>query len=161
RGHELFKDCTYLIDFYHTTEHLSKASEAIFGKSTEKNKEYYTKWKNRLKAKDKGVEKLYRSLKYYYGIISKSQQKLLKPEITYFKKHKRHMNYAPNVLRGLPIGNGPVEAACKSIVKTRMCRSGMRWSRNGGQKILNFRTYIKSNRWEYFWKQYKEWKLAA
>lgn len=161
RGHELFKDCDYLIDFYHVTEHLSKAAEAIFGKSTDKNKEYYTKWKHRLKMEDRSVEKLYRSLQYYYGTISKSQRTLLKPEITYFKKHKRHMNYAPYVIQGLPIGSGPVEAACKSIVKTRMCRSGMRWSRNGGQKILNFRTYIKSNRWESFWKQYKEWKLAA
>lgn len=161
RNHELFKGCIYLIDYYHVIEHLSKASEAIFGKSTEKNKVWYTKWKKILKTETWGVEKLYRSLKYYKGVISKSQQKLLMPEINYFKKHKHHMNYAYNVSQGLPIGSGPVEAACKSIVKTRMCRSGMRWSRTGGQKILNFRTYIKSNRWESFWKQYKEWKLAA
>jgi len=161
RDNELFKGCIYLIDYFHMTEHLSKASEAIFGKSTAKNKSWYNKWKDVLKTETWGVEKLYRSLKYYNGKISKTQRKLLRSELNYFKKHKIHMNYAPNVRKGLPIGSGPVEAACKSIVKTRLCRSGMRWSRTGGQKILNFRTYIKSNRWDSFWNQYKEWKLAA
>ena len=50
-----------------------------------------------------------------------------------------------------PIGSGPVEAACKNIVKTRLCRSGMRWSRQGGQRILNFRCYVKSGLWKEFW----------
>ena len=65
------------------------------------------------------------------------------------------MNYAAFRQQGLPIGSGPVEAACKSLVKTRLCRSGMRWSWPGGQRILQLRTYLKSGRWDAFWKQYK------
>ena len=48
-----------------------------------------------------------------------------------------------------------LEAACKSVVKTRLCRSGMRWSRSGGQHILSLRTYVKSNRWNAMWTEYK------
>ena len=36
-----------------------------------------------------------------------------------------------------------------------LCRSGMRWSRGGGQHILSLRTYVKSNRWNAMWCQYK------
>ena len=36
------------------------------------------------------------------------------------------MDYAHFRKHGWPIGSGPVEAACKSVVKTRLCRSGMR-----------------------------------
>jgi len=71
------------------------------------------------------------------------------------------MTYADFRRRGLPIGSGPVEAACKSVVKTRMCRSGMRWSREGGQKILNLRVVVKSDRWDGFWENYMTLKRAA
>ncbi|MBN2211618.1 MAG: hypothetical protein JW709_09510 [Sedimentisphaerales bacterium] len=61
----------------------------------------------------------------------------------------------------MPIGNGPVEAACKTIVKTRLCRSGMRWSRVGGQRILSLRTYVKSRRWDSFWRHYLNLRQSA
>ncbi|MDR1492221.1 MAG: hypothetical protein LBT05_05835, partial [Planctomycetaceae bacterium] len=56
---------------------------------------------------------------------------------------------------GLPIAGGVIEAACKSVVKTRFCRSGMRWSRTKGQAILTLRTILKSERREAFWNVYK------
>jgi len=57
---------------------------------------------------------------------------------------------------GWPIGSGPVEGACKNIVKQRLCRSGMRWSIPGGQAILTLRTIVKSNRWKEFWNACKK-----
>ena len=93
--------------------------------------------------------------------IPKSRLKSLEKEQTFFRRNQHRMTYADFIRRGLPIGSGPVEAACKSVVKTRMCRSGMRWSRPGGQKILNLRTYAKSERWESFWKHYYQLKHLA
>ena len=66
------------------------------------------------------------------------------------------MTYADFRRRGLPIGSGVVEAACKSLVKARLCRSGMRWTRKGGQHILHLRAHIKSGRWDMFWEAYKQ-----
>jgi len=40
-------------------------------------------------------------------------------------------------------------------------RSGMRWSCEGGQNILTFRTLVKSQRWEDAWQQYKTFAKAA
>lgn len=79
----------------------------------------------------------------------------LDTEQTFFARNAHRMAYADFRQNGWPIGSGPVEAACKSVVKTRLCRSGMRWSRDGGQHILSLRTYVKSNRWNAMWKQYK------
>jgi hypothetical protein len=61
------------------------------------------------------------------------------------------MCYFDFVSMGLPIGSGPVESAAKNIVQARLKRSGMRWSRSGGQHVLNLRTYLKSNRWDVMW----------
>ena len=44
-----------------------------------------------------------------------------------------------------------MEAACKTVVGNRLKRAGMRWSRDGGQQILNLRTLVLSRRWDYFW----------
>ena len=63
------------------------------------------------------------------------------------------MDYAAYKEKGWPIGSGVIEAACKSVVKQRMCRSGQRWSIKGGQAILNLRAIVKSERWDSFWNE--------
>ncbi len=93
--------------------------------------------------------------------LSRARQEQLKRERTFFRRNKHRMPYASLLRRGLPIGNGVVEAACKSVVKQRLCRSGMRWSRPGGQSVLNLRAYIKSGRWDSFWQHYNKLREAA
>lgn len=83
----------------------------------------------------------------YYGRthrLSADRPEALATERTFFQRNKHRMSYASFRRRGLAIGSGPVEAACKTIVKTRMYRSGMRWSREGGQRIVAFPCYVKS-----------------
>jgi hypothetical protein len=62
------------------------------------------------------------------------------------------MNYADHVAQDLPIGSGVTEAACKTLVKQRLCCSGMRWKLQGAKVILSLRALIQSKgRWEQFW----------
>jgi hypothetical protein len=98
-----------------------------------------------------------RSLDYYRSTtgLSTSRGAALDAERTFFARNAQRMDYARFRGHGWPIGSGPVEAACKSVVKTRLCRGGMRWSRSGGQHILSLRTYVKSDRWNALWNQYK------
>lgn len=81
--------------------------------------------------------------------------------IAYFRRNLAKMDYAGFRARGLPIGSGPVEAACKTVVGTRLKRSGMRWTREGGQHVLNLRTHVLSGRWDVFWATYLEARNAA
>ena len=155
-----------IIDFYHASEHLSLLSEAMHGKSTAKASEWYKKYRNILKTQKQGVSKLIRSVEYYLvsQSYSKPRDKEIRKHLGYFKKHKKFMKYGDYLQKGWPIGSGVIEAACKSVVKQRMCRSGQRWSIKGGQAILNLRAKVKSNRWEEFWGELSERyynKLAA
>jgi hypothetical protein len=160
---ERFDDYEKLVDFYHTQEHLSKVSEALFGKNSIDGKRWYSTYRTKLLERDAGVGSVLRSIDYYSRIhrLSKSRRKDVATEWTFFRRNQHRMQYARFRRRGLPIGSGPVEAACKSIVKTRLCRSGMRWSRRGGQRILNFRCYVKSGLWNEFWVAYKSLKQSA
>jgi hypothetical protein len=146
-----------LVDYHHTSEHLSKAAEAIFGKGSPKAQDWYDQYCSKLKGEDGGAGRVLRSLDYYERTarLSTSRRAALDAERTFFARNGHRMDYARFRRNGWPIGSGPVEAACKSVVKTRLCRSGMRWSRSGGQHILSLRTYVKSDRWNAMWSQYK------
>jgi hypothetical protein len=53
-----------------------------------------------------------------------------------------------------PIGSGVTEAACKVLVKQRLCGSGMRWKEPGAAAVLSVRclTYT-TGRWSQFWRR--------
>lgn len=158
-----YDDYEKLIDFYHTEEHLSKAAEALFGKRSAQAHAWYNKYRLKLLEQEDSVASVRRSMAYYSQMqrLSKSRQEALTKEQTFFRRNQCRMKYAEFRARGLPIGSGPVEAACKSIVKTRLCRSGMRWSRQGGQRILDFRCYAKCGLWNEFWDAYKAIRNSA
>ena len=52
----------------------------------------------------------------------------------------------------VPIGSGVTEAACKVLVKQRLCGSGMKWKEPGAAAVLSLRclTYT-TERWSQFW----------
>ena len=151
-----FVDYQRIIDFYHASEHLSHMAEAIHGKSSATANEWYKRYRDILKTHTQGVSKLIRSAEYYLASqsCSKTREKEIQKHLGYFKKYKKFMEYAEYAEKGWPIGSGVIEAACKSVVKQRMCRSGQRWSSSGGQAILNLRSVVKSNRWENFWNEF-------
>lgn len=146
-----------LIDFSHTTEHLSKAAELLFGKGSAKAQTWYeTSYDNLLTPKG-AAARVVRSITSHLNLKKRSSQrkKEIERERTFFSRNQHTMSYADFRARGLPIGSGPVEAACKTIVKTRLGRSGMHWSWHGGQRIVQWRTSVKSGRWDAFWHEYK------
>ena len=62
------------------------------------------------------------------------------------------MNYALHMDEQLPIGSGVTEAACKTLVKQRLCCSGMRWKIKGAKVVLSLRALVQTtDRWQQFW----------
>ena len=48
--------------------------------------------------------------------------------IGYFEPLIERMNNARSKAEGLPIASGVTEAACKLIIKQRLCDAGVKWS---------------------------------
>ena len=74
--------------------------------------------------------------------------------VTYFTNQSAagRMDYRSRVEVNEPIGSGVTEAACKVLVKQRLCGSGMRWKEPGAAAVLSVRclTYT-TERWSQFW----------
>ena len=72
----------------------------------------------------------------------------------YFYYHHHQMNYAAALEHHWPIGSGVTEAACKTVVKQRLCRSGMRWKEKGAAVVLSLRALMLTpDRWRQFWEK--------
>ncbi len=95
------------------------------------------------------------------GIHSKRRLQMLHKAVSYFTHQKSRMNYYAMVEQGLPIGSGVTEAACKMIVKQRLCQSGMKWNEKGASIILSLRTLERSSRWEQFWGKVSQYGVAC
>ena len=156
-GNPAFRGYHLLVDFWHSNEHLSEAADALFGKESAEAKEWFEKWRFKLKYEEGDVEGLLRSIAYYRKkrSLPAARGKALGKQVGFFKRNKKRMNYHEHVANGWPIGSGPVEAACKTIVKARLCQSGMRWSREGGGRVLTLRVLKESNQWNSAWEHYQ------
>jgi hypothetical protein len=154
--HAVFDDFTRILDFYHAAQHLSLAAEYLFGKSSTQADGWFRKWRHQLAHEPNAVRGLIRSVTYHRRKLSRRSQRyrLAGVELGYLRHNRDKMDYAGYRAAGLIISSGPVEAAAKTIVGHRLKRSGMRWTRPGGQQILNLRALVQSGRWDPFWNWY-------
>ena len=154
---------SHMVDFYHASEYLAKAAEAAFGMATYESQGWYRKWKECLLKEDGAAQRILRAMGYLQRSrkLSGERKKRLSSARKFFRNNLGRMAYSKHYRAGLPVGSGPVEVACKSIVKSRMCRSGMRWTPEGGAAILALRTIVKSDRWDKCWGEYEALKHAA
>ena len=145
-----------LLDFFHATEYLADVAHAAFPGKTDKPKreawlhERCKQLKHEVGAIDALITEMEKLAKHKK--LTKSTQENLVAAQTYFANNCHRMGYADHVAHDLPIGSGVTEAACKTLVKQRLCCSGMRWKPQGAKVILSLRALIQSKgRWQQFW----------
>ena len=145
-----------LLDFYHVTEYLAKASHAVYPKKKDQieRKQWLSDTCSQLKHESQAAQIIYNELKELdVSQLPKKRQEELEAARTYFKNNQRdRMDYAANITENLPIGSGVTEAACKTLVKQRLCGSGMRWKKQGVRIVLSLRALVQTtNQWQAFW----------
>lgn len=86
--------------------------------------------------------------------LTKAARAAVQSVETYYSNHISNMDYAGWQERQLPIGSGVTEAACKTLIKQRLCQSGMRWSIAASDALITLRAlYLTPTLWDHFWTQ--------
>ena len=80
-----------------------------------------------------------------------AKKKTLLAAATYFDNNARYMRYDEYLANGFPIASGPVEGACKNLIKDRMERSGMRWTPAMAEAIVKLRSLYLSGDFDDYW----------
>lgn len=84
--------------------------------------------------------------------LNKSKRKALTKAINYLERNRDFMAYDVYLAQGYPIASGVAEGACKHLVKDRMERTGMRWTTEGAQAMLELRAVELNGDWRDLWR---------
>jgi hypothetical protein len=140
----------WVLDFYHVCGYLGKIADALFGTGTKAAVKWFAKMRHWLRDRPQGAAQVIRSAMQFLGRrqLTKAQKTEFWKAYRYVRRHRRWMDYQGYRRRGLPIGSGVTEAACKTVFTQRFKRSGMRWGHESGQVILDLRVVYLSGIWQ-------------
>jgi hypothetical protein len=137
---DYFPDSVQIIDWYHATQHLASAAQALFPQDAKQAQTWFI---------DR-CEDLFQG--HIARIITPLEQQGLSDEAHYFRVHQRRMPYQEFQEQGYPIGSGTVESAVKQF-KVRLTGPGMRWSRPGAERILVIRAAVLQGNFDTLWQR--------
>ena len=145
---------TQILDFYHASGYLGVVAEVLYPNQSAEQKQWLNQSCHQLKHEVGTAQRLHTQmleLAKQKG-LGKTLSENLQAAITYYHNHQHQMHYSQFRQQHYPIGSGVTEAACKTLIKQRLCCSGMRWKEKGASIILSLRALIlTSTRWEQFW----------
>jgi hypothetical protein len=143
-----------IVDFYHACLYVQQLGETIFGLG-QQAQSWAKDMRHALKNKADGVSRVLKSasaLRRHRGLCG--QASLYDQAYRYLKSRSQWMRYHLYKRQKLPIGSGITEAACKIVFTQRLKRSGMSWTIQGGQTILDLRVIKLSRVWEVVHQRY-------
>jgi hypothetical protein len=148
-----------VLDFFHLSEYIGDAGAAIFKEGARELDEYVKYWRHHIKWSHRGAYRFCAELESIRdgeiemdGLRKTINIEALKPIIVYLKNNGPRTDYLRELENNRPIGSGVTEAACKQLIKARMCQSGMRWKDEGASNIIAIRSLVMtSGRWLQFW----------
>ena len=143
-----------ILDFYHASGYLGAVATALYPNDVNQQKQYLSQSCHQLKHEAGAATRLYKQMLKLSqdGPHIKVIQEKLNAAVTYFHNHLHQMNYSDYRDQAYPIGSGVTEAACKTVIKQRLCCSGMRWKETGAAVVLSLRALVLTpTRWSQFW----------
>jgi hypothetical protein len=135
---DLFPDSVQIVDWYHATEYLAHAAEALYPNDPQAAKN----WQQARRAN------LF--LGETYKLIEPLERAGLTTQADYFRQHTRRMQYQEFHEQDYPIGSGTVECGIKRF-KQRLAGPGMRWSRPAADRMLVLRAAVLSGTFDQLW----------
>lgn len=149
-----------ILDFYHASEYITLASESIH-RFKDERVEWVGKMTHKLKHEEHGAKEILGTMqKDLKKRLSEKKKKDLERAVKYFTNHLHQMNYSEHRNNKRPIGSGVVEAACKVIIKQRLCNSGMKWKIKGANSVLTLRCINYSDtKWSQTWDKINQYGL--
>jgi len=145
---EHFLGAIQIVDFYHACQHLWEVARRLHP-NNEGNQKTWMKIHQKLLEKGK-IEKLVLSLRSIDADNPDVAEKI-RTEADYFARNAERMRYPQFRRQHLFVGSGVIEAGCKTVIGSRLKRSGMFWTVRGANAILALRCCHLNRRFEDYW----------
>src|SRR6516164_3553698 len=147
---------TQVVDFWHAAEYLGKAAAVLYRGQPATRRSWTDASCHTLKHDVGGAAVILKQLRSLARVRPWAKEdEDVRRAITYFTNQSGagRMDYAARVAKNEPIGSGVTEAACKVIVKQRLCGSGMKWKESGAAAVLrNYPRRRPMITWDFDWR---------
>jgi len=143
-----FPGAVQIVDLFHARQHLWELVRKLYPNDEREQKRWVRVQQKRL---DKGkIEKLVLAFKSIQTRNPEVAEKL-RTETEYFQTNAERMRYPKFRKQHLFVGSGVIEAGCKTVIGSRLKRSGMFWTVRGANAILALRCCQLNGRFEDYW----------
>jgi hypothetical protein len=145
-----------ILDLFHVLEYLWKAAYAFHPEGSQEAEQWVREHllsvlQGRVSRVAAGLRQSATKLK-----LRGHRRKAVDTAAHYFLKNKDFMRYDKYLALGLPIGSGAAEGACRNLIKDRMERTGMRWTVDGAEAVIQLRATELSDDWDEYWQYHIE-----
>src|SRR5947208_2492197 len=129
-----FPRAIQILDWYHASEYVWNAASAIWGEASPERASWAQAqldklWESKVQAVLLELERW------------RERGEAVEAALSYYTEHQGRMDYALYRARGMQIGSGNVESACKQLVSRRLKQAGMIWGAGGAEAVATVRAW--------------------
>jgi hypothetical protein len=146
---EHFPSAIQIVDLYHARQHLGDLVRRLHPRDERQQKAWMNVHQKRWLDQGK-IEKLVQSLRSIQARDAEVAEKV-RIEAEYFERNAARMRFPQFRKQHLFVGSGVIEAGCKTVIGSRLKRSGMFWTVRGANAILALRCRHLNGRFEDYW----------
>ena len=144
-----FPGAVEIVDLFHARQHLWDLARLLCPNDLKRRNAWIGLHQKRWLDKGK-IAKLVASLRSTPTSDAELAKKI-RNEAEYFATNAARMNYPKFRKQHLFVGSGVIEAGCKTVIGSRLKRSGMFWTVRGANAILALRCCHLNGRFEDYW----------
>ena len=145
-----------VLDLLHVTPRLWQAAHVFYAEKSDEAEQFVRE--RVLKVLQGQGELVIRGLRQMgtKRKLTGSKKATLTKVCAYLENNLERMHYDEYLAKGYPIASGVIEGACRHLVKDRMERAGMHWTRDGAQAMLDVRSIHVNGDWD----QYQTFRIT-
>jgi hypothetical protein len=142
------RNTTNILDLLHVTPRLWQAAHLFCPEKSDEAEQFVRQ--RVLKVLEGKVGLVIRGLREMgtKRQLTGSKKATLTKDCNYLENNRERMRYDEYLAKGYPIASGVIEGACRHLVKDRMERAGMHWTRPGAQAMLDVRGIHINGDWD-------------
>ena len=144
-----FPGAIQIVDLFHARQHLWDLTRKLHPNDEAAQKAWMKIHQEQWLDQGK-IEELVAALRSIDSINADVTEKI-RIESDYFEKNAERMRYPEFRSQHLFVGSGVIEAGCKTVIGSRLKRSGMFWTVRGANAIIALRCCQLNGRFEDFW----------
>ena len=149
-----FQNVTLVLDLLHVLEKLWKAAHALYREGSPEAELFVRHRAERILCGI--VSQVVKGLRQTATKrrLTGAKAKAIHQVADYLYRNRERMRYDHHLANGWPIASGTVEGACKNLIRDRSERSGMRWTPETAEAVLQLRAAHLSHDFDDYWEHH-------